>query len=95
MVIKNNSYLLNITKNFKASILNNNHRSISVKVRNKIYIYISFIILFTIVLEVLVQLDKRKKSEIEINAGEKEIKMFTDSLSAYLENPRLSMKNYA
>lgn len=54
----------------------------------------SFIILFNTVLEVLASAIRQKK-ERDRNTGEKEIKVFADCLSAYMENPRISTKNYA
>lgn len=48
----------------------------------------SSIILFKIVLEVLASAIRNR------NIGEKEIKVFAGCVSAYMENPRISTKNY-
>lgn len=53
----------------------------------------SSIILLNIVLEVLVSAIRQKK-ERNRNIGEKETKVFSGFLSAYMENPRISTKNY-
>ena len=59
---------------------------------NKTRIPLSFL-LFNIVLEVLVIIEKKKKKEIQIGKEEIKLSLFADDRILYIENPENTTKN--